>query len=273
MTESAKSTKSVLASAPGKELTPHLVRFGQELTMALACRVRSDQWSPDATCGKARLLDMAVSPLSWAMLGGVGLFAARYFSLSPGIIMMVSLLLFFAFGGKRQPGGAEQFTPVFSSSVVAGLRSGVASVQGRRQYMEDMYQTVAFDAHEQPAAARIGLTHFFAVFDGHGGKRAAAWAHQHLVANLMRELSQDASPSTGASADACAESLDSAAVDAFHKTDGGERPWPRLGCPRLEPPRASSASPRCAASPLALQTSCGTRPREAFPTAPRRSRA
>jgi len=117
------------------------------------------------------------------------------------------------------PGGAEQFTPVYASSVVAGLQSGVASIQGRRQYMEDMYQTVAFDTHEQPAAAGVGLTHFFAVFDGHGGKRAAAWAHQHLVPNLLRELAQGAALPPGKPAEACAEALDSAAVDAFHKTD------------------------------------------------------
>ena len=34
----------------------------------------------------------------------------------------------------------------------------------------------------------VGLTHFFSVFDGHGGKRAAAWAHAHLLPNLLRAL-------------------------------------------------------------------------------------
>jgi len=29
------------------------------------------------------------------------------------------------------------------------------------------------------------LTHFFAVYDGHGGKRAAAWARGHLLPKLQ----------------------------------------------------------------------------------------
>ena len=96
--------------------------------------------------------------------------------------------------------------------------------------MEDMHQIVDFE--EQPAAAAVGMTHFFAVFDGHGAARAAAWAHAHLVPNLLQELSSAAtggksatggSPGSAAASAMPAESasdiLDGAAVDAFHRTD------------------------------------------------------
>ena len=52
--------------------------------------------------------------------------------------------------------------------------------------MEDMHQIVDFEG--QSSAEKVGMTHFFAVFDGHGGKRAAAWAHANLVTNLLLEL-------------------------------------------------------------------------------------
>jgi len=161
----------------------------------------------------------STTPVTWAVIGGIGFLVARHFELSPSVVMLLTLFAVLLFGSKRPAGAAEHFTPVFVSSVVAGLQAGVASIQGRRQYMEDIHQTIAFNAHEQPNAARVGLTHFFAVYDGHGGKRAAAWAQQHLVSNLLRELAQDAAPPPGASSKECAEFLDSAVVDAFHRTD------------------------------------------------------
>jgi hypothetical protein len=129
----------------------------------------------------------STTPVTWAVIGGIGFLVARHFELSPSVVMLLTLFAVLLFGSKRPAGAAEHFTPVFVSSVVAGLQAGVASIQGRRQYMEDIHQTIAFNAHEQPNAARVGLTHFFAVYDGHGGKRAAAWAQQHLVSNLLRE--------------------------------------------------------------------------------------
>ena len=60
------------------------------------------------------------------------------------------------------------------------------------------------------------MTHFFAVYDGHGGKRAAAWAHAHLVSNLLTELARALPLGEG---DTLSGVLDGAAVDAFHRTD------------------------------------------------------
>ena len=101
-------------------------------------------------------------------------------------------------------------------------RWGVASVQGRRQHMEDMYQAEGFGGAAAPGAhsagrdadaARLGLTHFFAVFDGHGGKRAAAWAREHLLANLLPR-GQDVPAVQDA-----AGALEEAVREAFLQTD------------------------------------------------------
>ena len=134
-------------------------------------------------------------------------------------MMAVLIFMFVAISlGKQRKPGAEQFAPVYLAQTALGLRYGVASVQGRRQYMEDMHQAVGFDASQQAASA-VGLTHFFAVFDGHGGKRAASWAHTHLVPAVLKEL---AGWSSGRSPDAPApdqSTLDNAVISAFHSTD------------------------------------------------------
>lgn len=211
-----------------------------------------------------------------ALIIGVGIFGARYFGFSAVSIILV-LFLLFLLSSRRQAGGAEPFTPIFDSSVVAGLRAGVASIQGRRQYMEDMHQAVAFDPHDQPAAARVGLTHFFAVYDGHGGKRAAAWAHKHLVSNLLRVLERGSKAhgrlAEGASADECADVLDAAAVDAFHRTDAGgsHRHAARVARPRAHAPpsrRAPSVPLADERARPARQTFWSTPSPTASPTAP-----
>lgn len=142
----------------------------------------------------------------------VGLLMRNFFS--PVVVLVsCSLLLAFLLASSQQPPSIEQCPPVYNSGVAAGLRYGVAAVQGRRPYMEDMHRVVDF--HDEPAAIKQRLHAFFAVFDGHGGKRAAAWAHTHLVSNLLHHLGRaeaeadDSSPSV----------LDNAAVDAFHATD------------------------------------------------------
>jgi hypothetical protein len=73
------------------------------------------------------------------------------------------------------PSESEAFSPVYHGDDASGLKWGVASVQGRRPHMEDMYQAEGFggpaasgpqSAGRAADAARLGLTHFFAVFDG-----------------------------------------------------------------------------------------------------------
>ena len=73
------------------------------------------------------------------------------------------------------PSESEAFSPIYHGDDASGLKWGVASVQGRRPHMEDMYQAEGFggpaasgphSAGQAADAARLGLTHFFAVFDG-----------------------------------------------------------------------------------------------------------
>jgi protein phosphatase 1L len=56
---------------------------------------------------------------------------------------------------------------------------GVASMQGRRSYMEDYHATAG--------ARRLGVS-LFGVFDGHGGWEAAAYAQDQLFANVLADL-------------------------------------------------------------------------------------
>ena len=157
-----------------------------------------------------------------------GALVTRFLTPSP-MLLSAFLLLFFAgtLATARQPAGAEQFSPVYTRGVANGLSYGVAAVQGRRAYMEDMHRIVDFA--DEPAAAGVGMTHFFSVFDGHGGKRAAAWAHTHLVSNLLLELTRSRAEAggsvgsvgggSGAGGSSASGVLDGAAVDAFHRTD------------------------------------------------------
>ena len=50
--------------------------------------------------------------------------------------------------------------------------------------MEDMHQVRDLSKQENIA----NISHFFAVYDGHGGKRAAAFVREHLVDNLVADL-------------------------------------------------------------------------------------
>ena len=163
---------------------------------------------------------MSTSPLrSAAAILVTGALVTRFFAPSPMLLgACLLLLLAGALASSRQPAGAEQFSPIYASGIANGLAYGVAAVQGRRAYMEDMHRIVGFE--DESAADAVGMTHFFAVFDGHGGKRAAASAHEHLVSNLLHELSRaQADSGTSGSFSGSSSVLDGAAVDAFHRTD------------------------------------------------------
>ena len=153
--------------------------------------------------------------MSRSLFGAAGLAMVlrSYFGFSPLLILATLLLMYLCLvGGKSQ---AEQFTPIFRTEVSSGLRWGVASVQGRRPHMEDMFQAVGFvDSPDEKAcakAAKLELSHFFAVYDGHGGKRAAAWAVDRLLPNLLETRAP--------ASDDRAAALDEASVAAFLKTD------------------------------------------------------
>lgn len=147
------------------------------------------------------------------LCAGVSMVLRNYFGFSPLLILATLLLMSLCFLGSKSQ--AEQFTPIFHTEVSSGLRWGVASVQGRRPHMEDMFQAVGLvDSPDENActkAAKLGLSHFFAVYDGHGGKGAAAWAVDRLLPNLLDTRNPaSADPDTA---------LDEATVQAFLKTD------------------------------------------------------
>lgn len=59
-----------------------------------------------------------------------------------------------------------------------GRHAGVASIQGRRNHMEDTYMAVVNLGSDAQSA-------FFAVFDGHGGHRASAFAARYLHERIL----------------------------------------------------------------------------------------
>lgn len=98
----------------------------------------------------------------------------------------------------------EVVPPHREGGTLRQLRWGVAAVQGRRAYMEDMHQVrdlvpalpptsrvpdgTPQQSHAPAQRLHSDLTHFFGVYDGHGGKRAAAFVREHLVDNLLHQL-------------------------------------------------------------------------------------
>ena len=128
----------------------------------------------------------------------IGLMLLRqYLNLSPLLVLLL-LLLGVCLCSGRSPASSESFSPVYRPGTCAGLPWGVAAVQGRRPYMEDMFVAAplrgagAAGVANVAAAEGVGLTHVFAVFDGHGGKRAAQWAHDNLLSNLLAKLAAKA---------------------------------------------------------------------------------
>lgn len=81
-----------------------------------------------------------------------------------------------AVGGKKIKGdGDEEWS---EDGVGSQPSCACVSLQGRRPYMEDVLVT----------SLRHGQGSFFGCFDGHGGKRAALWARDHLESALRTQL-------------------------------------------------------------------------------------
>jgi len=147
----------------------------------------------------------------------------RYFFHVPPMLILVTLgILLCLVRGNEPPGGGEQVEPVYEGGVADGLRWGASAIQGRRPYMEDMFLVRASFAQggDESGAVQVGLTHFITVFDGHGGKRAAEWAHRNLLNRLLAKIIEERTPGTEQDAAARAALLDSACTRAFVETDG-----------------------------------------------------
>ena len=102
------------------------------------------------------------------------------------------LVLCFASGGRGAP-GRDQVEPLHESGVLDGVRWGVTAIQGRRPYMEDMHQASLLPASCKAA----GVTHFFAVFDGHGGSSVAQFCESTFVEQLRDTVSRRYYPRAG----------------------------------------------------------------------------
>jgi len=141
-----------------------------------------------------------------------------FFNFSPMLLIVVLVCSIGLMANRTSSSGNEQVAPVHEAGVTAGLGWGASAIQGRRPYMEDMFQVAGFAGTKSHLVTeQVGLSHFFAVFDGHGGKRAAVWAHKHLISNVLAKLSETFN--FGAGNGDCAALLDDACVEGFLATD------------------------------------------------------
>ncbi|KAL3500811.1 hypothetical protein ACH5RR_039904 [Cinchona calisaya] len=110
---------------------------------------------------------------------------------------------------------------------------GVNSVCGRRPEMEDAFTTVPRFL-KIPLQMLIGdhaldgmtkclshlTTHFFGVYDGHGGSQVANYCHDRMHAVLLEELEAImAKPSDGSTKESCQEQWKRALTNCFLKVD------------------------------------------------------
>merc|ERR1711871_1026532 len=97
-----------------------------------------------------------------------------------GAVSLLVLIVLWAW----QVDGSEATPDEAGSDMLQGqklYKFGFSLVQGRRDYMEDYHQVDYFnDAKEETG----GISHFFAVFDGHCGPKAAGYAKQKLAENI-----------------------------------------------------------------------------------------
>ncbi|ERN08813.1 probable protein phosphatase 2C 11 isoform X1 [Amborella trichopoda] len=86
-----------------------------------------------------------------------------------------------------------------SLAVGGGMSYGYSSFKGKRPSMEDFYETRVAEVNGQMVA-------YFAVYDGHGGSRAAEYIKQNLFNNLISHPD-------------FVSNTKSAIIEAFKKTD------------------------------------------------------
>ena len=95
---------------------------------------------------------MSLVPGRLVVIGSLGMFLRLYLQMSPLLLLALSAVaLIFSSSGAT---ARETFAPVNRSEVSSGLRWGVAAVQGRRPYMEDMYQVRARPSRAPPPLSR-----------------------------------------------------------------------------------------------------------------------
>ncbi|KAM9315983.1 integrin-linked kinase-associated serine/threonine phosphatase 2C [Gastrophryne carolinensis] len=96
---------------------------------------------------------------------------------------------------------------------ILSLKAHVAERRGEREELQDAH-TICYDLSQecQPVPADISRLSYFAVFDGHGGSRAARFAAQHLHRNLAKKLPRGEGNSVDKGIKKCL-------LDTFKQTD------------------------------------------------------
>ncbi|XP_040204895.1 integrin-linked kinase-associated serine/threonine phosphatase 2C isoform X1 [Rana temporaria] len=93
------------------------------------------------------------------------------------------------------------------------LKAHVAERRGEREELQDAH-TICYDLIKeyQPIPSDVSRLSYFAVFDGHGGSRAARFASQQLHSNLVKKLPRG----EGSSVD---KGIKKCLIEAFKQTD------------------------------------------------------
>ncbi|KAG8580639.1 hypothetical protein GDO81_007375 [Engystomops pustulosus] len=92
------------------------------------------------------------------------------------------------------------------------LRAHVAERRGEREELQDAHTICDLSEECQPMLNNISRLSYYAVFDGHGGSRAARYAAQNLHRNLVKKFPRG----EGGSVD---KAIKKSLLDAFKQTD------------------------------------------------------
>ncbi|XP_075425636.1 integrin-linked kinase-associated serine/threonine phosphatase 2C isoform X2 [Ascaphus truei] len=95
---------------------------------------------------------------------------------------------------------------------LVSVKAHVAERRGEREELQDAHTICDLSQECEPLPAHISRLSYFAVFDGHGGSRAARYAAHNLHRNLAKKLPQGDGSSMEKAMKRCL-------LDAFKQTD------------------------------------------------------
>ncbi|XP_075717451.1 integrin-linked kinase-associated serine/threonine phosphatase 2C [Rhinoderma darwinii] len=95
---------------------------------------------------------------------------------------------------------------------ILSFKAHVAERRGEREELQDAHAVCDLSQECQPMPANISRLSYFAVFDGHGGSRAARYAAHNLHQNFLKKLPRG----DGGSVD---KAIKKSLLDAFKQTD------------------------------------------------------
>ncbi|XP_073437328.1 integrin-linked kinase-associated serine/threonine phosphatase 2C [Dendrobates tinctorius] len=95
---------------------------------------------------------------------------------------------------------------------ILSLKAHVAERRGEREELQDAHTVCDLSEECRPVLANISRLSYYAVFDGHGGSRAARYAAHNLHLNLVKKLPRG----DGGSVD---KTIKKSLLEAFRHTD------------------------------------------------------